>query len=193
MKTLPSDRDNILDYLDRISEVIHTLEDYCIFNIENLIKYLYSAKIRNKKVFICGNGGSSSVASHIAQDLFKMCDIKAFSLTDNTSLITAISNDVNYNKIFEYQLNTLASKGDILITLSGSGSSGNILNALKWANKNGLITITLVGTNGGKVLKSKNKLDLIIHIEEDMQKSEDMFLVIFHIVLQVIYKKYIIK
>jgi len=188
--TLQSDRNFVLDYLDRLHTEIDALENYYINEILELRNILLDARLKRKRVFICGNGGSSAIASHIAQDLVKMCKINATSLTDNIPLVTAISNDNNYAYIFTDQLKRLSTKGDILIVLSGSGNSYNIKNTL--ITFDGLKKIAIVGTNGGDILENAGIWDInpVIHIEDDMQKSEDLFLAVLHIVVQMLSEDY---
>ena len=134
----------------------------------------------SKQIFICGNGGSAAIASHMVNDLQKMCWLRAISLTDNVPLITTWANDTHYSKIFTHQLKRLAKPGDILIVFSGSGKSENIIDAIKYGLENGLNVIALVGTNGGDVAK----MDGIkfLHVGAGMQQSEDAFSFISHLI-----------
>ena len=115
-----------------------------------------------KKVFVCGNGGSAALANHYACDhqkiLYETNKIKPkiLSLCANIPLISAISNDNGYEKIFVDQLKYISNPLDILIIISSSGKSKNIINALKWANKNKLITISFTGFDGGISKKISN-------------------------------------
>jgi len=130
-------------------------------NIKDLEKIIFALKkaYTNKKntIFICGNGGSAAIANHFECDhkkiLFegtKNLNPKIISLCANNPLITAIANDFSYEEIFLKQLQYLAKKGDILITISSSGKSKNIIKALKWSNKNNIRTISFTGFDGGK-------------------------------------------
>ena len=180
------DRSFILDYLDSLRCDIDTIEDYFTDELIEIYRILLEARLKNRRVFLCGNGGSSCVASHISQDLVKMCYIDSTCLTDSIPTITAISNDISYNKIFTEQLKILAKPDDILIVFTGSGNSKNILNALTYAKYNNMKIISIVGTDGGELL-SKSPIcsgQVTIHIEDDMQKSEDLFVAIFHILIQ---------
>jgi len=140
--------------------------------LEDIIKVLKNHK---GYIFICGNGGSSSIASHLSNDFIKMDDLKVMSLTDNIALITAISNDLSYEDIFSYQIKRFSNVGDILIVLSGSGNSKNIINALRTAKERNLKTIAFLGMDGG-VVKNWGLSDIIVHKSGDMQDSEDNFL-----------------
>lgn len=130
--------------------------------INKFIDLLADAYKSRTMVFVIGNGGSASNASHLAQDLAKGTRInnnqknrlRALSLTDNMAFVTAQGNDEGYNTIFEQQLRTLANPGDMVIAISGSGNSQNIIEAIEWANNNRLITLGVTGFDGGKLKKS---------------------------------------
>ena len=150
-----------------------------IIEIADIIK-------NSNQVFLCGNGGSSSTASHFTNDLQKMCGLKAFCLTDNVPVITAYANDSSYDYIFEYQLQTLASKNDTLIVISGSGNSQNIYNAVIEAIWHDMNIITFVGMDGGKLMKNITEGINYVHIESDMQHSEDWHLTLCHLIVALI-------
>ena len=139
-----------------------------IKDLENIIFALKKAYTNKKNaIFVCGNGGSAAIANHFECDhkkiLFegtKNLNPKIISLCANNPLITAIANDFSYEEIFLKQLQYLAKKGDILITISSSGKSKNIIKALKWSNKNNIRTISFTGFDGGE---SKKVAKLNIH------------------------------
>jgi len=144
-----------------------------------LLEQLSELLIRTHgRIFLCGNGGSSCTAQHISEDLALMCGLDTQCLTDNTGYITALANDISYDDIFSEQLKRMGSEKDILIVISGSGNSKNIIKAVDTAKKIGMFIIAIVGTDGGK-LKKKNIND-IIHIKTDMQHFEDCSLIIGH-------------
>ena len=174
---------NYIEYLEKaIASVEHT-------QVESFIELLYRAYKNKKMVFVIGNGGSAANASHLAQDLAKgtrstleqETRIKALSLTDNLPFVTALGNDDGYDTIFEQQLRTFASSGDILVCISGSGNSPNIIKAVEWANKNGLETVGITGFNGGK-LKTLNKHSVHVPLN-DMCTAESVHSIIFHYVI----------
>ena len=174
---------NYIEYLEKaIASVKHT-------QIESFIELLYGAYKNKKMVFVIGNGGSAANASHLAQDLAKGTRssleqdtrIKALSLTDNLPFVTALGNDDGYDTIFEQQLRTFASPGDILVCISGSGNSPNIIKAVEWANKNGLETVGITGFNGGK-LKTLNRHSVHVPLN-DMCTAESVHSIIFHYVI----------
>ena len=137
------------------------------------------------RIWIAGNGGSAATASHFATDLSRCKNskyepIKGISLCDNSGLITAISNDFGYEYIFSRQLSNLATAGDLLIVLSASGNSNNILEVLSWAKNNQIKTIALTGFDGGEA----NRIaDISIHIPTeigDYGVAEDTHSIICH-------------
>lgn len=157
--------------------------------IEKFMEMLINAYKNDKFIFVIGNGGSAANASHLAQDLAKgtrqnpeqVKRLKALSLTDNLPFVTAQGNDEGYDSIFEQQLRTFASPGDLLISISGSGNSPNVIKAVEWANKNGLGTIGITGFDGGKLKKiSQHSVNVGLN---DMCTSESVHSIIFHYVI----------
>lgn len=173
-------------YKKIINDTLNSLNE---LEVENFINLLTDAYERNKVVFIIGNGGSAANASHLAQDLAKGTRnnpeqkkrIKALSLTDNISFITAQGNDEGYESVFVQQLRTFASPGDYLIAISGSGNSPNILKAVGWANSNNIVTIGVTGYDGGK-LRKMVKHSLHVPLNE-MCTAESIHSIIFHYVI----------
>ena len=177
---------NFNNYIEYLEKAINSVERS---QVESFIELLYGAYKNKKLVFVIGNGGSAANASHLAQDLAKgtrtnleqETRIKALSLTDNLPFVTALGNDDGYDTIFEQQLRTFASPGDILVCISGSGNSPNIIRAVEWANKNDLITVGITGFNGGK-LKTLSKYSVHVPLD-DMCTSESVHSIIFHYVI----------
>ena len=146
------------------------------------------ARKNKKTVFFIGNGGSAATASHFAQDLgevgrkAKVPGFKSLSLTDNTSLITAAGNDHGYDKIFTVQLEELFGAGDVLVAISASGNSPNVVNAVEFAKKAGGITIGFIGFSGGKL---KDICDHVIHAKTpsgEYGPVEDVHLIMDHLI-----------
>lgn len=177
-------------YLKRCAEVFDSLD---VSQIEGLADDIYAAYEQGRFVFIIGNGGSGSNSSHFCEDLGKSTldrknffddkvkRLKVLSLTDNTPYILAWGNDEGFDQIFVQQLKNFASPGDLLIAISGSGNSTNILNAVEWANAKGLTTWGITGYKGGK-LKSLGKKNLHVPLD-DMGLVESVHLVAFHWIL----------
>lgn len=172
-------------YLSKIKELLDSLDTKAV---EKAISILEAAYHNGNFVYIMGNGGSASTASHMANDLSKGIKaetgkhFKALSLTDNTSLFTAISNDEGYEEVFVNQLKVFLKRNDVVIGISASGSSPNVLNALKYAKDNGAKTIGLVGFDGGKM---KDIVDVCIHIKTPngwYGPVEDVHLILNHII-----------
>jgi D-sedoheptulose 7-phosphate isomerase len=183
----------IKDYLDRVSSEIQSLDFDQVENLSQVIEEAYHA---GRFVFIIGNGGSGANASHICEDLAKCTlhdfenqkRLKVLSLTDNTAGIMAWGNDEGYDRIFIEQLKNLASPGDVLLAISGSGNSPNILRAVEWANENGLTTVGITGFGGGK-LKAINQHNFHVGID-DMGIVESIHMVAFHWIIDDLYRRF---
>lgn len=163
-----------------------------IFEIEILAKVLIATHKRKGVIFLAGNGGSSSTASHFATDLgigsqMRSNPLRVISLCDNLAAITAISNDIGYSAIFEQQLRLLAQPGDLLIAISASGNSQNLINAVLVAKELGLTTYSLTGFDGGKLKEMTQGAN--VHVESRLGAYglvEDAHLAICHIVTECI-------
>jgi D-sedoheptulose 7-phosphate isomerase len=172
-----ADKKSIMNYLDESIECIEQLKNKTD-QIQKVIDKLEWAREKGKKVFLMGNGGSGSTASHLICDFNKFRRVKAIALTDSMSLITAWSNDDDYSLVFKEQLRTLADKGDIVLGISGSGNSKNIIEGIEFAKKLGCYTIGFAGYDGGKL---KQVADECIVVEvKNMQHSEDMHTLLGH-------------
>jgi D-sedoheptulose 7-phosphate isomerase len=183
----------VSDYLERVNEVIRRVDPAQVEGLSGLIERAYRA---GRFVFIIGNGGSGANASHLCEDLAK-CTLRDFeaqrrlkvlSLTDNTAWVTAVANDLSYDRVFLEQLRNLASPGDLLLAISGSGNSPNILRAVEWANTNGLTTVGITGFGGG-TLKSLAQHNLHAPID-DMGIAESVHLTVFHWVIDDLYRRF---
>ena len=182
----------VKDYLDRVCREIQALDPKQVEGMSDLIESAYDAR---RLVFIIGNGGSGANASHLCEDLAK-CTLRDFetqkrlrvlSLTDNVPWIMAVANDLHYDRIFLEQLKNLASPGDVLLAISGSGNSPNILKAVEWANANGLSTLGITGFGGGK-LKGLAQQNLHVGVD-DMGIVESLHQVVFHWVIDDIFRR----
>jgi D-sedoheptulose 7-phosphate isomerase len=180
------------EYFNRVCEEIQRLDLAQVERMSELIEQAYHA---GRFVFIIGNGGSGANASHLCEDLAK-CTLRDFesqkrlkvlSLTDNTAGIMAWANDEGYDRIFLEQLKNLASKGDLLLAISGSGNSPNILKAVEWANAHGLTTLGITGFGGGK-LRTLAHHNLHADIN-DMGLAESLHQVVFHWIIDDIYRR----
>ena len=158
------------------------------FNFDSEIPSILAKSIdHNQTIFIAGNGGSDCIANHYSCDLSKgankewnkkMKRFKVISLCQNTSYLTAIANDENYTQIFKQQLINLAEPNDILILISSSGNSPNVVAAAEYANQIGMITIGITGFDGGTLLDICN---YNAHIDSDMyETAEDIHSIFGH-------------
>ena len=157
--------------------------------IKKISDILINARDEGRKVFLIGNGGSGSTASHFACDFNKTSTLpnknrlRAISLVDNIPIILAYGNDVSFDSIFVEQLKNLIEHNDVVIAISGSGNSKNVLNAVSYAKEKGGIVIGLTGFEGG-ILKSKCD-ECIVIPSNSMYRIEDMHLMINHILTSI--------
>jgi D-sedoheptulose 7-phosphate isomerase len=140
----------------------------------------------NRHIFVCGNGGSASTASHFVCDIVKGASFqresrfRIMALTDSMPTITAYSNDVSYEAVFTEQLKNFAQRGDVLIGISGSGNSPNVVSAIDYANSIGCETIALTGRDGGKI-GPMAKVEIRV-AEPHMGRIEDAHLIVCHMI-----------
>ena len=178
---------NIRKYLDEVREVLQNIP---VADIRGVIDALALAYSQDTQIFIMGNGGSAATASHFANDLNKAASsdgkrrFRAVALTDNVPLLTAWGNDLSYDDIFVEQLRNLYNNGAVVIGISGSGNSANVLKALRFAKERGGNTIGFTGYQGGKI---KEIVDECIIVPSDcMQQIEDAHLVLEHLMCTVL-------
>lgn len=180
-------KDKIATYFDRLKATIDKVDKHELNTVMNL---LVDAKNNGKQIFIMGNGGSAATASHYVCDFNKGISFgkekkfKFICLNDNIPSLMAYGNDMSYDEIFVHALASYFNVGDLVIGISGSGNSMNVVNALKYANENGGVTIGLTGFSGGKV---KGLCRYNIHIPiDDMQITEDLHMVIDHCMMKIL-------
>ncbi len=184
------------DYFSLCSKTFESLD---LESLETLARQIHTAWLDGHFIFICGNGGSGANASHFCEDLGKstldpedfnnddMPRLKVLSLTDNTPYILAWGNDEGFERIFVEQLKNFASPGDMLISISGSGNSPNVLRAVEWANSHQLTTWGVTGFDGGQL---QQLADHNLHVDsDDMGLVESVHLVAFHWVLDDVYAR----
>jgi D-sedoheptulose 7-phosphate isomerase len=175
-------------YFERLKYVIDSIN---ISQINNLMNLLLNALETNKQIFIIGNGGSASTASHWAGDFNKGLSwnkekrFKFICLNDNIPTMLAYANDISYEYIYVEPLKNFFQNGDLIIGISGSGNSKNILNAIEWGNLNMGITIGLTGHDGGK-LKKMAMHNVHVNID-DMQITEDIHMILDHCIMRILY------
>ncbi|MCF8196793.1 MAG: SIS domain-containing protein [Polynucleobacter sp.] len=178
-------KNHISLYLERLIETLSCME---VLKAEQLGFALLKAWRQGNSIYLCGNGGSAGNAIHLANDLIFGAGIKfgkglrVEALSANPAVLTCLANDIGYDQIFAEQIRVKGRSGDVLIALSGSGNSSNILKALEIGNELGLVTFAILGFDGGK---AKNLAQHPIHIPvQDMQIAEDLQLIIGHICMQ---------
>jgi phosphoheptose isomerase len=174
-------------YAQEITQAWKTL-DFAAF--ESAAAILSEAYDRRAGVFSCGNGGSASIANHLVCDHVKGVRTKTdlvprvMSLSNNVELLTAIANDLAYEDVFSYQLQSQSQPGDVLIAISSSGRSANIVKALTWARGNGLRTIAITGFDGGA---ARNAAEVAIHADcTNYGVIEDLHQAVMHALAQYI-------
>jgi D-sedoheptulose 7-phosphate isomerase len=177
-------------FLDRVARELARVSDA---EVHALADAIFDSYQTGRIVFICGNGGSGSNSSHLCEDLGKCTlsrqdfdddhkrRLRVLSLTDNTPYILAWANDEGFERVFVEQLKNLATPGDLLIAISGSGNSPNVLRAVEWANRHGLKTFGCTGFSGGELRKLAQQS---LHVPlEDMGIVESIHLIAFHWVI----------
>jgi D-sedoheptulose 7-phosphate isomerase len=176
-------------YARRLQDVLAT-SDWS--GVAQLAEELRDCWASGRQVFLCGNGGSAANAMHLANDLLygvskrQGSGLRVSALPANSSVLTCLANDEGYDAIFSLQLAVQARKGDVLIALSGSGNSPNILKALEQARSMGVKSYAILGYSGGK---AKAAAEVPIHFPvEDMQLAEDLQLVVGHMLMQWLYE-----
>jgi len=179
------------NYLGDLKELINTID---INEITEFIKDIENAYKNGKTIFIMGNGGSAATASHFVCDINKGVSLKlqkkfkVLCLNDNIPIMLAYSNDISYDSVFIEQLKNFIMNDDLVIGISGSGNSKNVLNAIEYSNKVGARTFGIIGCDGGK-LKDIAQKSLIVR-SFDMQKIEDCHMILTHLTMQYFSKKY---
>jgi D-sedoheptulose 7-phosphate isomerase len=170
------------EYVARVRDLLDELPDQA----DRFVEALWRAFEADATVFLAGNGGSAAAASHFGQDLAKgtLSDMRAtrrfrvVPLTDNVGYITALANDEGYESVFEQQLRNLGRRGDVLVAISGSGSSPNVLRAVEYARSIGMGSIGVTGYDGGRL---RGLVDVSVHVPVfDMGMAEALHGVVFH-------------
>jgi len=179
---MASDSEVVEKYFSRLIETINGMPRE---SIQKTIDVIRKARDEKKMIFLFGNGGSASNTSHIVNDLIKNCrkadepDFRILSLNENTATMTAYGNDHGYDTIFEGQLRSYASQGDVVIAMSTSGNSPNVIKALQAAKELGVTTIGFTGAKGGKL---KELVDVCVSVPSNWSGIiEDASMVLGHI------------
>jgi D-sedoheptulose 7-phosphate isomerase len=170
-------------YKSALVDAIHEIDTS---RVDTAIQWFREARAQSKAIFVCGNGGSASTASHLACDIVKGASymqqqrFRIMALTDSLPTITAYSNDVSYECVFAEQLRNFAQPDDLVVCISGSGNSSNVLRAAEYASSVGCRTIGLTGRDGGKL---GPMVDLNIRIATPhMGRIEDGHMIVCHMI-----------
>ncbi len=180
-----SSQEFAVSYLKRIAAVLANLD---VQAVAQVIEVFLEARDRDASIFFLGNGGSAATALHFANDLGVCASpegrrpFRAVSLTANTSLITCLANDIGYENVFRWQLRNLMRPGDVVVGISASGNSPNVVRGLEYAEQNGGIPVALVGFEGGEMKKIAKH---VVHVPTDQGEygpSEDVHMVLDHLI-----------
>lgn len=170
-------------YLEDLQQAIAAID---LAEVKKVRQVLAEARDKGKQIFLCGNGGSASTASHLVNDLGKGASVaggepfKVMALTDNISWITALANDMSYEDIFIEQLRNFAGAGDVLIAISGSGNSPNVIKAVELAKQRDMTVVGWTGFDGGRLALLAD-LPIVVN-SHHMGRVEDVHVVLMHLV-----------
>ena len=174
------------EYLSRVFERVDCRA------VERFIEVLEAARAEGRTVFFCGNGGSAATSSHFQNDLtrWRTEPMRVVSLTDNVAVITALGNDYGYDLIFVMQLETMLQPGDVVVAITASGNSPNVVKAIEFANDRGATSIGLTGFDGGRVGQI---VDVHVHVptsQGEFGPVEDVHMAIDHLVMSFLWEKW---
>lgn len=177
----------IADYLRTEMEILSRLDPNAINGLMNLME---DTRKSGRRIFLCGNGGSAATASHFVCDFMKGVSLNQSvkydleCLSDNTPLLSALANDIGYEEVFVMPLRAKLHPGDLVIGISGSGNSENVVRAIAYARAHGAKTAVLVGYSGGKLLAMA---DQAVHVPIDnMQIVEDVHMILDHLMMYIL-------
>ena len=189
MSTISPNKEFFRGYASRLQASLDSAE---WAGVAQLAVDIHACWIQKKQVFICGNGGSAGNAIHLANDFIYGIakrpggGLRVNALSANPAVITCLANDIGYERVYSEQLSVMANPNDVLIVLSGSGNSPNIVAALEQAKAMNVKSYAILGFSGGR---SKKIADVPIHFPiDDMQISEDLQLIVGHMIMQWLYE-----
>lgn len=177
------------EYLLELSQV---LDRFDIARFDEVVGKMLDAYHRGARIFVMGNGGSASTASHFACDINKGCCLdlpkkfKMICLNDNMPSLMALANDLDYRAVFEEPLKNFFEAGDLVIGISGSGNSENVLRAVRYAGEHDGVTVGFSGFDGGKLARMVDTA--FVAPVADMQKVEDLHMILVHMIMQAVYR-----
>lgn len=180
---------DIQEYLTLETKILAQLD---VKQIDAALNLLDETRQRKGRIYICGNGGSAATASHFQNDFNKGVSeyievpFRFHCLNDNVATLMAIANDIGYEEVFRFQLRGVMEPGDILVAISGSGNSKNVLNAVEYAKAQGCQVIGVTGFGGGRL---KELCDVSLHAPVmSMQVTEDIHMIFDHLMMSVFYR-----
>lgn len=180
---------NIISQLEGSASVKRKMMVSCVDSIVSAAELMIETIKSGAKILLCGNGGSAADSQHLAAELvsklkLERSAIPAIALTTNTSTLTAVANDYDFSQVFVRQLEAFGKRNDLLVGISTSGNSENVLKAVDYAHKNGLRTIVMTGGNGGD-LAGKADVDIIVP-SEDVQRIQEAHITVGHILCDIL-------
>lgn len=180
---------NVIAQLEDSASVKRKMMVSCVDSIVSAAKLMIGTIKSGAKILLCGNGGSAADSQHLAAELvsklkLERSAIPAIALTTNTSTLTAVANDYDFSQVFVRQLEAFGKRNDLLIGISTSGNSEDVLKAVDYAHKNGLRTIVMTGGNGGD-LAGKGDVDIIVP-SEDVQRIQEAHITVGHILCDIL-------
>jgi len=178
---------DIAAYFEREKRVLDSIDKVALSEVMNVLE---QARLDGRQIFIMGNGGSAATASHYCCDfnkgisLYKDKRYRFICLNDNVPTMMAYANDIAYDEVFVGPLQNFYNEGDVVIGISGSGNSGNVVKAMEWAKAHGAVTIALTGYNGGRL---KQIAEYGVHVPvDDMQITEDLHMTLDHCMMKIL-------
>ena len=181
-------KNNIKNY---IACEIETLQKLDVFAINDALNLLMETAMNHKRIYIFGNGGSSATASHFQNDFGKGISeyvedkFRFQCLNDNVATLMSVANDIGFEEVFRFQLKGVLDPGDVVMAISGSGNSKNVINAVEYAKSCGNKVIGLTGFNGGKL---RELSDISLHVPiNSMQVTEDVHMIFDHLMMSMLY------
>ncbi len=182
----------ITDIREYISLEVEILKALDVEQINAALNLLDETRRKKGRIYICGNGGSAATASHFQNDFNKGVSeyieipFRFYCLNDNVATLMAIANDIGYEEVFRFQLRNNLEENDVLVAISGSGNSSNVIHAVEYAKQHGCKIIGLTGFSGGKL---KELSDISLHAPvNSMQVTEDIHMIFDHLMMSIFYK-----
>ena len=184
-RTSNSPEEFVKSYVRRVTEILSRLD---VEAVASVIRLFLETRAMDSTIFLAGNGGSAATALHFANDLGFGASpeghkpFRALSLTANSPFLTCLANDIGYENVFSWQLRDLMRPGDVVVGISASGNSPNVVKALEYADANGGVSVAIVGFDGGKMMRIAKH---VIHVETDQGEygpAEDVHMVLDHLI-----------